>query len=230
MTEFEGTYRRLLLIDPPLRRQWLLDRKPASVSPVHWWFALIDQATSDVRRQHCGWPHHRPHADMPLAVFLIDLASEHGFPTELGAEQLASLITIALNAGQRVQDLPASARPDTVARRAVDSFGMTREQAAARAASLRATPLTEDDFVQPGEDWQARWQALTVTDDYQDYHRLLNIERILTDLAPLVDYMTDARLVADVQAWLQVLAELDPAPEVTTPSEQTPKEPLDRTD
>ncbi|MEU4470010.1 hypothetical protein [Micromonospora sp. NPDC023888] len=110
---------------------------------------------------------------MPLAVFLIDLASEHGFPTELAVEHLALLITIALDTGQRVQDLPASARPDAVARLAVDSFGMTREQAAARAARLRATRLTEDDFVQPGEDWQARWQALTVTDDYQDYHQLL---------------------------------------------------------
>ncbi|MFG3559017.1 hypothetical protein ACGGAQ_32050 [Micromonospora sp. NPDC047557] len=230
MTELEGTYRGLLLIDPPLRRQWLLDRKPASVSPVHWWLALIDLAASDVRRQHCGWPSHQPGADMSLAVFLIDLASEHGFPTDLAIEQLASLIRIALDAGQRVQDLPASARPDTVARRAVDSFGMTREQAVSRAASLRAIPLTEDDFVHPGEDWQTRWQALTVTADYQDYHRLLNIDRILTNLAPLVDYMTDAHLVADVQAWLQVLTELDPVPEVITPSEQTPEESLDRTD
>nr|WTA68155.1 hypothetical protein OHB51_02985 [Micromonospora sp. NBC_00855] len=228
MTEFEDTYRGLLLIDPPLRRQWLLDRKPASVSHAHWWIALIDAATSDVHRQHCGWPSHRPCADMPLAVFLIDLASEHGFPTEVAVAQLASLITIALDTGQRVQDLPASARPDAVARRAVDSFGMTREQAAARAASLRATPLTEEDFVQPGEDWQARWEALAVTDDYQDYHRLLNINRVLTDLVPLVDHMTDAHLVTDVQAWLQVLTELDPVPEVITPSDRTPEEPLDR--
>ncbi|MEU7655722.1 hypothetical protein AB0C42_33900 [Micromonospora taraxaci] len=210
MTELEGTYRKLLLIDPPLRRQWLLDRKPDAVSPVYWWLALIDSATSDVRRQHRGWPGHRPRADMPLAVFLIDLASDHGFPMELAVAHLTSLITIALDAGQRVQELPASARPDTVARRAVDSFGMTREEAAARAANLRATPLTEDDFVQPGEDWRARWQALTVTDDYQDYHRLLAIERILTDLAPLVRHMTDAHLVADVRAWLRVLTELDP--------------------
>ncbi|MEV4765331.1 hypothetical protein AB0J89_22205 [Micromonospora chokoriensis] len=130
---------------------------------------------------------------------------------ELAVAHLTSLITIAVDAGQRVQELPASARPDRVARRAVDSFGMTREQAAARAANLRATPLTEDDFVQPGEDWQARWEALTVTDDYQDYHRLLTIERILTDLAPLVEHMTDAHLVADVRAWLRVLTELDPS-------------------
>ncbi|WUR56820.1 hypothetical protein OHS32_16595 [Micromonospora chokoriensis] len=211
MTEIEDTYRGLLLIDPPLRTQWLLHRKPASVSPMHWWIALIELATSDVRRQHRGWPSHRPHADMPLAVFLIDLASDHGFPMELAVAHLTSLITIAVDAGQRVQELPASARPDRVARRAVDSFGMTREQAAARAANLRATPLTEDNFVQPGEDWQARWEALTVTDDYQDYHRLLTIERILTDLAPLVEHMTDAHLVADVRAWLRVLTELDPS-------------------
>ncbi|MGC4874929.1 hypothetical protein ACLQ26_01505 [Micromonospora sp. DT43] len=221
MTELEDTYRGLLLIDPPLGRQWLLDRKPASVSSAHWWIALIDLATSDVRRQHRGWPSHRTRADMPLAVFLIDLALEHGFPMELAVGPLASLITLTLDAGQRVQDLPASARPDAVAQRAVDSFGMTREQAVARAASLRATPLIEDDFVQPGEAWQVRWQALTVTDDYQGYHRLLNIGRILTDLAPLVDYMTDAHLVADVEAWLQVLTELDPVPEVITPSERT---------
>ncbi|MFG2169136.1 hypothetical protein [Micromonospora chersina] len=69
-----------------------------------------------------------------------------------------------------------------------------------------------------------------MTDDYQNYHRLLNINRIPTDLTPLVDYMTDAHLVADVQAWLQVLTELDPVPKAITPSEQTPEEPLDRTD
>ncbi|MGA4728477.1 hypothetical protein ACWEOS_24625 [Micromonospora taraxaci] len=211
MTELEGTYRGLLLTDPPLRGQWLLDRKPKAVSNVYWWLALIDSATSDVRRQHRGWPTHRPHADMPLAVFLIDLASDHGFPMEMAVAHLTSLITIALGAGQRVQELPTSARPDTIARKAVDSFGMTREQAAARAAALRAIPLTEEDFVQPGEDWQARWEALTVTDDYQDYHRLLAIERILTDLAPLVEHMTDACLVADVRAWLRVLPELDPS-------------------
>ncbi|MEV1012780.1 hypothetical protein AB0I89_20310 [Micromonospora sp. NPDC049801] len=220
MRELEGTYRGLLLIEPPLRRQWLLDRKPDSVSPVHWWFALIDMATSDVRRQHRGLPGHRPLADVPLAFFLIDLASEHDFPMELAVAHLSALITIALDAGQRVQELPASARPDTVARRAVESFGMTRKQAAARAASLRAIPLTEDDFVQPGEDWLARWQALTVTDDYQDYHRLLNIERILTDLAPLVDHMTDAHLVADVQAWLQVLPDLAPVPAADPPLDE----------
>ncbi|MET8203086.1 hypothetical protein [Micromonospora taraxaci] len=211
MTELEGTYRGLLLTDPPLRRQWLLDRKPEAVSNEYWWLALIDSATLDVLRQHRGWPTHRPQADMPLAVFLIDLASDHGFPMEMAVARLTSLITIALDAGQRVQELPASARPDTVARKAVDRFGMTREQAAARAAILRAIPLTEEDFIQPGEDWQARWEALTVTDDYQDYHRLLAIERILTDLAPLVEHMTDACLVADVRAWLRVLPELDPS-------------------
>lgn len=67
-----------------------------------------------------------------------------------------------------------------------------------------------------------------MTDDYQDYHRLLNINRVLTDLVPLVDHMTDAHLVTDVQAWLQVLTELDPVPEVITPSDRTPEEPLDR--
>ncbi|MET8091238.1 hypothetical protein [Micromonospora sp. NPDC005220] len=211
MTEIEDAYYGLLAIDPPLRRRWLLDHQPAAVSPVHWWFALVEAATSDVRRQNCGWPTHRPQADMALAVFLIDLASEHGFPTEHAVEQLASLITVALDAGQRVQDLPDNAHPDAVARRALDSFGMTQEQAAARATTLRASRLSEDDFVQPGEG-PARWRALSRTAEYQDYHRLLNIDRMLTNLAPLVDHMTDAGLVDEVQAWLRMLPELDPVP------------------
>jgi hypothetical protein len=222
VTEFEDTYHRLILIDPPLRRRWLLGRQPASVSPAHWWLALIEAAIWDLRSRNRGWPASRPRADIALAACLIDWALEQGFPLERAVGELTELIAIALDAGQQVDDLPANARPDAVARRALNGFAMTREQAITRAASLRATPLTEEDLVQPGEG-MAAWQALAQTEDYRDYHRLLNIDRMLTDLTPLVDLIADGDLAAEVRAWLSVQPDLDPVPTVVAlrPGETT---------
>ena len=118
MTEHEEFYRRLIELDPPLRRQWLLERRPASASPAQWWLSLIDSAVSDVRHQFRGWPAERPRADLTLAAALIDSALDDAFPLDRAVEKLTELTRLALDAGHQVHDLPAyfpsggAARPD----------------------------------------------------------------------------------------------------------------------
>jgi hypothetical protein len=113
-----------------------------------------------------------------------------------------------------VEELPENAKPDALTRLAVDGFGMTRGHALARADALRQIPLTEDDYVQPGEDVGSRLRELAQTDDYRDYHQLLGINRMLDDLRPLVELITDPDLAAEIRAWLEVQPQLDPVPEI----------------
>jgi hypothetical protein len=79
MTDFEDFYLQLLQMDPTLRRRWLLEQRPVDVSRAHWWYALIDSAVSDVRREREGWPRTRPRADAALAAALIDWALDERF-------------------------------------------------------------------------------------------------------------------------------------------------------
>jgi hypothetical protein len=221
VTDFEDTYYQLILIDPRLRRRWLLDHQPPSVSPAHWWLALIESAISDLRQQNLGRLATRPRADVALAAALIDWALEHRYPLHLAIGQLTQLTRLALDAGQQIADLPANAQPDAIARRALDGFVMTRQHAITRAASLRAVPISADDFYQPGEGL-ARWQALTQTEDYRDYHQLLDIDRMLTDLTPLLDRIIDADLATDLRTWLRAQPDLDPVPTTITYTASSP--------
>jgi hypothetical protein len=90
---------------------------------------------------------------------------------------VAALVELAGRAGR-----PSA---DDIAVLALDHFHMSRDHAVARAAELRARPDAMND----------------------DYHRLLDIRAMLTELAPLVDLMTGTVSVV-VRAWLDVLPEL----------------------
>jgi hypothetical protein len=97
-------------------------------------------------------------------------------------------------------------------------FGFTRSQAVARAAELRAKPATDADYSRPGEDpaeVRRRFRLLSVTDDYKDYHRLLSIQRMLGDLQRIRHLITDADVSAELAAWSNLVAELDPFPAAT---------------
>jgi hypothetical protein len=212
MTDLEDTYRQLLQAGPSDRRRWLLDHQPVDISPAHWWLALIDSAMSDVRHEQRGWPQTRPRADTELAAALIDWALEENFPIEHAIENLVQLITIALAAGQRPAVLPDNAQPDNVTRQALTRFGFARSEAVSRAGELRSRPVTDDDFVQPGENVSETLRLLSATDDYKDYHRLLGIQRMLNDLKPIAALLTDADLAAELEAWIQASPELDPVP------------------
>lgn len=225
MTDFEDTYRQLLQVDPSHQRRWLLDQQPVDISLAHWWLAFIDNAVSDVRHAREGWPQSRPRADTELAAALIDWALEDNFPIEFAIENLVQLITIALADGRRPDALPTNAQPDNIARQALTRFGFTRAEAVARAEELRSRPVTDDDFVQPGENTTETLRLLSATDDYKDYHRLLGIQRMLNNLKPITSLLTDTDLAAELEAWLQVLPELDPVPinlvdQPATPSER----------
>ncbi|MEV4255115.1 hypothetical protein AB0J52_18325 [Spirillospora sp. NPDC049652] len=212
MTEFEDTYRHLLSLDTPLRREWLVSRWPAGVSTVHWWLALIERGVADVRRQRLGLPAPEPRGDVGLAASLIEWALDEGFPPAHAVGPLVQLATVSLGSGDRIEDLPAAVRPDGIARLALGSVPMSRREALDRAARLRAIPITEDDFVKPGEDITERLRAISQTDDYRDYHRLLDIARMLADLTPIIDLIKDAELVARLQDWTAALPDLDPVP------------------
>jgi hypothetical protein len=93
----------------------------------------------------------------------------------------------------------------------------------------RATPLTEEDLAQPGEDLTA-WRALTLTKDYRDYHRLLNIDRMLTDLTPVVELIADADLATEVRMWLGIQPELNPVPTLSCSTPGRPVNPSQLTD
>jgi hypothetical protein len=212
MTDFEDLYRHLLLTDPSVRKQWLLDHQSTSVSAAHWWLALIDSAVSDVRYEQQGRPRTRPRADLDLAAALIDWALEQNFPIDIAVGNLVQLTTAGLAAGRRPDLLPANVRPDSVARQAIRKFGFTRPRAMTRAAELRAKPITDDDYAKPGENVTESFRLLSGTDDYQDYHRLLDIQRMLNDLKPVMRLITDTNLSAELAAWLNILPELDPFP------------------
>ncbi|MEV4004567.1 hypothetical protein [Actinomadura sp. NPDC049753] len=216
MTDFE--FHRLLEIDPPLRRQWLLDHRPPNVSTFHWWLYLIESAVQDVRWQRMGWPLRRPAADVELAASLIEWALEQGFPLAHAVEDLAWLSLSALEAGDEIADLPEVLRPDGIAQRVLGGFTMSRQEAVDRAARLRSIPVTEDDFARPGEDIGAMLRALAETDEYRDTHRLIDMQRALTGLAPIVGLIGDTGLAAEVRAWLGVVPDLDSyAPDLSGP-------------
>lgn len=214
MTDYEDFYRHLIHTDPASRKAWLIEHFAADVSLVHQWLALIDSAISDVRYEQRGWETTRPRADGELAASMIDWALEQGYPIDLAVRHLVELRTLMLVAGQPPERLPANLRPDNIVRRALDGFAMTRSQALTRAAHLRDRPLTEADFMRPGENVAEVLQALEGTDDYQDYHRLLGIQRMLNDIEPLAEHVTEADLAADLAEWLRITTELDPVPSV----------------
>lgn len=158
-----------------------------------------------------GWRQAGPR-DIELAAALIDWALEENFPIDLAIKYLIQLITIALAAGRHPDALPANAQPDNVARQALMRFGFTRAEAVSRAGELRSKPYTDDDFPQPGEDSSENFRLLSATDDYKDYHRPLGIQRMLDNLQSIAGLLTDRNLAAELDAWLEVLPELDPVP------------------
>ena len=105
-----------------------------------------------------------------------------------------------------------------MARQALTTFGFTRSQAIARAAELRSKPISDEHYVQPGEDFTERLRLLSLTDDYKDYHRLLGIQRMLDVLNSIMHLITDPDLATDLAAWLEILPELDPVPVATAGS------------
>ncbi|MEV4131940.1 hypothetical protein AB0J72_07220 [Dactylosporangium sp. NPDC049742] len=210
--------RDLIATDPARRHQWLLAHRPADHQPVYWWLSLIDSAVADVRYDHLGLPRNRPRADVFLAAAVIDWALDDGYPIQYAVRELVHLRTLAPAIA-----LPAILHPDEVARRALDGFRFTRADAAARAARLRALPVTEDDFIQPGEaasETSRRFEELRGTDDYRDHHQLVAIEQMLGDLRPIVADITDAALAAEVAAWLDVLPDLDLTPDAVHTADQ----------
>jgi hypothetical protein len=227
MTDFEDFYRHLIQTDPSARKAWLIDHFPTGVSAVHQWLALIDAALSDVRREQQGRMGTSPRADIGLAASLIDWALDHGYPIAPAVGQLVQLTTMMLAAGRQLDQLPTDLHPDNVVRRALNGFGITQPQAIARAAQLRAKPVSADDYARPGEDVTELLQAIRATDDYKDYHRLLDIQRMLDDIGPITSLVTDADLAAELAGWLRIAAELDPVPTDATaaPATRRPAEP-----
>lgn len=163
----------------------LIGRRPAGDSPAQWWLPLIDTAASDVRHDRLGLPRTRPRADTDLALTLIDRALADGFPIEIAVPYLVTL-----------------ARPDDAARTALTRIGADRAAALARAAELRARPGHDE----PG----ASYRQIAATADHRDYHRLLGIQRILTELAAVADRIEDPGLAAGLAAWQAVRDGLTP--------------------
>jgi hypothetical protein len=227
MTDFEDLYRGLVQTDPSSRKAWLIDHFPTDVSPVHQWLALIEAALSDVRHEYQGRIGTSPRADIGLAAALIEWALDHGYPIGRAVGQLVQLTTMTLAAGRQLDQLPADLQPDNVVRRALNGFGMTRSQAIARAAQLRAKPVSAEDYVRPGEDVTELLPAIRATDDYKDYHRLLDIQQMLADIDPITGLVTDADLAAELAEWLRIAAELDPVPTdaAAAPATRRPADP-----
>ncbi|MEV0569863.1 hypothetical protein [Dactylosporangium sp. NPDC050588] len=208
----------LIATDPAHRHQWLLAHRPADAPPLYRWLSLIESAVADVRFDALGLPRNRPRADVGLAAAIIGWALEDGYPVESAVRELVRLRSLA-----PALALPAILQPDAVARLTLDAFPFSRADAIAAAARLRALPVTDDDFVQPGEsaaETSRRFEELRGTDDYRDHHRLVDIERMLGDLRPIVADITDAALAAEAAAWLDVLPELDLTPDAVRTADQ----------
>ncbi|MGI5182924.1 hypothetical protein ACQEVZ_42375 [Dactylosporangium sp. CA-152071] len=208
----------LIATDPARRHQWLLAHRSADVPPVYRWLSLIESAVADVHFDRLRLPRNRPRADVALAAAVISWALEDGYPVEFAVRELVHLRSLAPAIA-----LPAILHPDEVARRALDAFGFSRADAVAAAARLRALPVTDNDFIQPGEsasEMSRRFEELCGTDDYRDHHQLVAIERMLGDLRPIVSDITDTTLAAEVAAWLDVLPDLDLTPDAVRVADQ----------
>ncbi|MFD0692033.1 hypothetical protein [Actinomadura fibrosa] len=201
--------RRLADLDPSSRRQWLLDHQPVGVSPFHWWLGLIEAAVQCVRYRWAGWRFDGPAVDMEVVALLVECALGRGLPLVHAVDDLVLLSRSALEAGYAMTELPAILRPDEIAQRTLGGFPMSRQEAADRAAHLRSITLTEDDFVRPGEDIAVSLRDLSGTDEYRSARELLDMERALTRIAPIVDLIVDAGLAAEVRAWRDVVPDLE---------------------
>ncbi|BEL04054.1 hypothetical protein Q0Z83_022450 [Actinoplanes sichuanensis] len=200
MTAYEDFYLRLLQTAPDSRRAWLDEHIPAGAAPVPHWLPLIESAISDVRYERRGWPTTRPRADAVLAGSLIEWALKRGYPIHLAIGHLIELRDLMPPTG----GLPANLQTDHLVRLTLAGITMTRSHALTRAAQLRALPADEDSA--------KTLEALQATDDYQDYHRLMDIQGMLADLAPLASSVTDPVLAADLAEWLRITNRLEPFP------------------
>ncbi|MFF5225750.1 HEAT repeat domain-containing protein [Dactylosporangium sp. NPDC000521] len=201
----------LIATDPAHRHQWLLANRPADFQPVYWWLSLIESAVAGVRFDALGLPRNRPRADVSLAAAVIGWALEDGYPVQYAVRELVHLRSLAPAIA-----LPAILQPDEVARRALDAFRFSRADAVAAAARLRALPVTDDDFDQPGDsppERTRRFEELRGTDEYRDHQQLIAIEQMLDTLRPTAGDITDPALAAELAAWLDILPGLDRTPD-----------------
>ncbi len=187
MSTHDDDYRALRAVEHAKRRDWLQEHAPADLRG-HWWLALIERAQFDAS------PLRELSSDQEMdnvafAVELIEAAEEDGMPRHYAASRIALLTSAILKAGGRFDGLPAAVAPDSLARRILACFRLSKSDALMAASRLRQTANANE----PGD---------TESDALRD------IAWLLPDLEMLVAHISDASLVRKVQEWLDIADDL----------------------
>lgn len=128
-------------------------------------------------------------ANVHLAVELVEDAVEDGMPPYHEVRALIPVARAAVGSGLRVADLPDAVTPNSVTRRALASFRLSKAQALTVAACCRADPGGERD---------------------DDSDALGEINWLLPDVEFFLEQLTDPLLAAEVRGWLEVADDLSP--------------------
>jgi hypothetical protein len=140
----EDDYQRLRRQPPAERRAWLRLHGPGRPRG-NWWWAMLDRAHADV--QSIGG-----NDGTAFAVDLVDMASVDGMPGFLGASWIARLSRGATRDDVEGSTLPDVLQPNSVARRILNSFQLSRSEALDAAAYRRQELLNDERaWRKPGE-------------------------------------------------------------------------------
>lgn len=182
MTAHEEEYQELRSLGPHDRRSWLLNHAPTS-NRGHWWLALIEHAQFDASPRRSLSPD-RERANLELAVELIEDAQDDGMPPYYAASRLALLASAILKSDRELADVPDAIQPDNLAKRILDTFRLSADQAVLVASRLRGA---------------GRDEPATAESD-----ALREIDWLLPDLGMLSGHITDAATKVAVSQWLAV--------------------------
>ena len=184
MSELEDNYQQLRRLDDDARPMWLRTHKPKEASG--WWLGLVERAEFDASPSRNNSVE-RLKEDLEFFVNLLDLAVADGMPSYYAVSRLARLASGLIRLGRPIPGVPSALIPDNLARRAMATFRLSREEARAVAAGQRKVD-------QPNAGYDA----------------LKEINWLLPDLAMLADHLNDATLTHEVRLWVDIADELSP--------------------
>ncbi|TMR08209.1 hypothetical protein ETD86_48765 [Nonomuraea turkmeniaca] len=182
--------------------EWVGSRFPEG-APPQWWLSVFESIEIGVSPFQKVAPDQRKE-DFELGATAVTVAVDRGdISPSLGAYWLLRLAAMALRINPPVNKLPEVLTPDGSAEWALEHLSLSREQAVADARGRRAEyDAADDDFYAPvGVESQPA--------DFQPDHQfsaLHEVEMILGALPWVSSKVTDPRISAEVQEWLDTRA------------------------
>lgn len=180
-------------------RDWVNIRFPDRISP-QWWvsvFELIEIAVSPLRNVDRS----SRISDLRLGAEAVTLAVERGdFDAPDGAYWLLRLAATALELDLHIDELPNSLTPDGATAWALEQLPLSRDAAVAAARVRREQYLAADEnfFAPIGVPYKPPERPDL------EIQALIGVERILSALPWVADFVRDPQIRREVQAWLAI--------------------------